>query len=69
MSRQDDFSNDVKELLAKRAGVRCSNPNCRQPTSGPASESKKSVNIGVVAHITAASPGVDDDLNALVFAA
>jgi len=57
MARQDDFSADVKELLAKRVGVRCSNPNCRQGTSGPAADPKKSLNIGVAAHITAASPG------------
>lgn len=57
MARPDDFSIEVKELLAKRVGVRCSNPNCRQSTSGPAADSKKTVNIGVAAHITAASPG------------
>lgn len=37
--------------------MRCSNPNCRQLTSGPSSNSKKSINIGVAAHITAASSG------------
>lgn len=37
--------------------MRCSNPNCRRPTSGPASDPRRAVNIGVAAHITAASPG------------
>ncbi len=55
--RPDDFSHETKELLAKRVGHQCANPNCRLPTSGPATDSKKSVNVGVAAHITAASPG------------
>lgn len=44
--------------LAQRAGFRCSNPECRCPTSGAdLSTNDRSVNIGVAAHITAASPG------------
>jgi membrane-bound ClpP family serine protease len=54
---RDDFINYIKENLAKRVGMRCSNPNCRQLTNGPSSDPKKSVNIGVAAHIAAASPG------------
>jgi hypothetical protein len=54
---RDDFKIDVKETLARRVGMRCSNPNCRQPTSGPQQDSAKSVNVGVAAHITAASEG------------
>ncbi len=54
---RDDFKNETKEVLAKRVAMRCSNPNCRQSTSGPADDLKKSVNIGVAAHIAAASPG------------
>jgi hypothetical protein len=52
---RDDFKPDVKELLAKRVGMKCSNPNCRQPTSGPQEDPNKVLNIGVAAHITAAS--------------
>jgi hypothetical protein len=37
--------------------MKCSNPNCRKPTSGPHTDSNKHVNIGVAAHIVAASPG------------
>jgi hypothetical protein len=37
--------------------MKCSNPNCRASTSGPQLDSQKALNIGVAAHITAASPG------------
>lgn len=53
---RDDFLTAVKEVLAKRVGYKCANPDCRQPTSGPQEDSAKAVNIGVAAHITAASP-------------
>jgi|ERR1700722_389405 hypothetical protein len=53
----DDFSDQVKRVLANRVGHRCSNPECRALTSGPQDDSAKSVNVGVAAHITAASPG------------
>jgi len=54
---RDDFSLSTKELLAKRVAYRCSNPACRHVTSGPQIDSAKVVNIGVAAHITAASAG------------
>lgn len=53
---RDDFPINTKEILAKRVGYRCSSPECRQPTSGPQDDPAKAVNIGVAAHITAASP-------------
>ena len=53
---RDDFSMATKELLAKRVGSRCSNLGCCQPTSGPQEDPTKAINIGVAAHITAASP-------------
>jgi hypothetical protein len=56
MGKRDDFGAEAKDLLAKRVGMRCSNPNCRQPTSGPQEDLKKILNVGVAAHITAASP-------------
>lgn len=52
---RDDFSAAVKELLAKRVAFRCSNAGCRQATSGPQEDPAKVINIGVAAHITAAS--------------
>ena len=54
---RDDFSLKTKDLLARRVGMRCSNPNCRQPTSGPRIDPQKSLNVGAAAHITAASGG------------
>lgn len=53
---RDDFGSATKDLLAKRVGFKCSNPGCRQPTSGPQADPSGTVNIGVAAHITAASP-------------
>src|ERR1700675_1024013 len=55
---RDDFSPATISALARRSGNRCSNPSCRKPTSGPQpSNSFGVINIGVGAHITAASPG------------
>ncbi|MBW3521831.1 hypothetical protein [Chryseobacterium sp. NKUCC03_KSP] len=54
---RDDFSSKTKEILARRVGYICSNPTCRKHTIGPNSDQNKAVNIGVAAHITAASPG------------
>lgn len=54
---RDDFDKRTKDTLAKRAGFVCSNPQCRRATSGPHSDPTGTVNIGVAAHITAASPG------------
>jgi hypothetical protein len=53
----DEFSNNVKAALAARVGYLCSNPSCRALTSGPQENPAKAVNLGVAAHITAASPG------------
>jgi hypothetical protein len=55
MGKRDDFKADIKDTLAKRVGMRCSNPNCRQPTSGPQEDPSKVLNVGVAAHITAAA--------------
>jgi hypothetical protein len=52
---RDDFALSVKELLAKRVRHECSNPDCRRPTSGPQEDPLKAINIGVAAHISAAS--------------
>jgi hypothetical protein len=57
MNGRDDFSSQVKDVLAKRVAYRCSNPACRKFTSGPQVDPVKAINIGVAAHLTAASPG------------
>jgi len=54
---RDEFSEDVKRKLAGRAGNLCSNPGCKQPTSGPSETAKVITNVGEAAHITAASEG------------
>lgn len=54
---RDEFSAALKEALAKRVGYRCSNPTCRQQTSGPTSDTIGVINVGVAAHITAAAAG------------
>lgn len=54
MSR-DDFTVKTKRLLAQRVAYRCSNPECRRSTSGPQTKVDKVTNIGVAAHIYAAS--------------
>jgi len=54
---RDDFPPRTKVTLAQRVGMCCSNPNCRQLTSGPQKNRNKAISIGVAAHISAASPG------------
>ena len=58
MAERDDFSPAIKRELAHRVGVKCSNPDCRRPTSGPSDEGNlKHINVGVASHIYAASKG------------
>lgn len=54
---RDEFTEDVKRKLAGRTSYLCSNPGCKQPTSGPSEAEKAVTNVGVAAHITAASKG------------
>jgi hypothetical protein len=54
---RDDFSQKAKDLLAKRVAYNCSNPGCKMATIGPNSLPDKATNIGVAAHVTAASVG------------
>jgi hypothetical protein len=57
MPNRDDFPREVVRALRERVGGRCSNPDCRQPTSGPNEDDERATIIGVGAHITAAAPG------------
>lgn len=54
---RDNFSRTTIAIIAKRAGYRCSNPRCRRATVGPQPNGEGSINVGVAAHITAASAG------------
>lgn len=59
MAREADFPKKVIEVLAKRAGHRCSFPGCSINTIGPSAEgSMKTSNTGEAAHIVAASSGL-----------
>src|SRR5260221_2309806 len=57
MRMRDDFAAKTKHSLAMRVAYICSNPDCRALTSGPNSDSSKTVMVGVAAHITAAAAG------------
>lgn len=56
MANRDNFSKSTVDLLAKRVGYLCSNPDCRKHTIGPNDNPEKSTTIGIAAHITAAAP-------------
>lgn len=62
---RENFSKAVIDRMARRVGMKCSYPDCRVPTSGP--DAVEGVtNLGVAAHISAASPGgarYDSDLS------
>ncbi len=54
---RDDFADSIRRALALRVGHRCSRPDCDAATAGPQDDQEKSINLGVAAHITAASIG------------
>ena len=52
---RDDFTQKTKDILMKRVGGKCSNPDCPVKTEGPNDNPNKATTIGVAAHISAAS--------------
>ena len=54
-SNRDDFTLETKRLVATRVAYKCS--MCKKLTSGPNTDPKKFINIGVAAHICAAAKG------------
>jgi len=54
---RDNFTKPTIDILAKRVGFICSNPECKKHTVGPNKIEDKATLIGIAAHITAASPG------------
>lgn len=65
---RDNFTEKTKKILGQRVGFKCSNPDCRKLTKGPHTDPDKSINIGVAAHITAASkngPRYDSSLSSI----
>ena len=57
MKPRDDFSQKTKDILAKRVGYNCSNPDCMRPTVGPKQGQDSALSLGQAAHITAAAKG------------
>jgi len=57
VATEDRFKKIVVATLAKRAANRCSNPDCRAITSGPADTPMDTVNVGEAAHIFGANAG------------
>jgi energy-coupling factor transporter ATP-binding protein EcfA2 len=57
MSRRVEFTAATKETVAKRAGYRCSFPDCDRMTIGPGTGPNDTILIGEAAHIFSASPG------------
>ena len=55
--RRDDFPQPTIAILARRVAHRCSNPKCGHITTGPHTDPAKAMNVGVAAHISAASVG------------
>jgi energy-coupling factor transporter ATP-binding protein EcfA2 len=57
MSGRMEFTAATRETVAKRAGYRCSFPDCDRLTIGPGTGPSDTILIGEAAHIFAASPG------------
>ncbi len=55
--RDADFPSKVKEIIAGRAGYRCSWPGCDESTVGPGADADDVERKGVAAHIFAAAVG------------
>lgn len=56
-STRDNFTEKNARILRERVSGRCSNPECRKPTTGPKEDPNKVANVGEAAHITAAAKG------------
>lgn len=54
---RDDFSNKTKRAIALRVGGECCFPGCKALISGPNTNPEEFINVGVAAHIYAASEG------------
>ena len=54
-ARRFDFSARTRQLVAQRAGYRCSFPGCDRLTTGPADDPKSVSTIGEAAHIYGAA--------------
>jgi hypothetical protein len=57
MTQRDDFTKEIAKTLGERVGLLCSNADCRASTKAPHTDDRKSVSVGIAAHICAAAPG------------
>jgi hypothetical protein len=57
MAVRDNFNQKTIASIARRVAYLCSNPRCGRNTIGPQAGGEGSINVGVAAHITAASVG------------
>lgn len=55
MSHREEFSDETKKIIAKRAAYRCSFPGCDRVTIGPGKAFDKVTLVGEAAHIYSAS--------------
>jgi hypothetical protein len=55
-AKRIDFKGKVPSIIRDRADGKCSVPRCKNPTRGPAANSRGSVNLGMACHIYSASP-------------
>ncbi len=51
-----EFDDKTKEIIARRAGYKCSFPSCNKTLVGPGVENNESITIGECAHIFSAVP-------------
>lgn len=56
MPREANFSEETRDVVAKRAAFRCSVPDCGQLTVGPGASDSESACIGQCCHIYSSSP-------------
>ena len=55
-NKRENFNDKTRKILYQRAGGICSNPSCGKMTLDPSLKiNKKSTNVGIAAHICAAS--------------
>lgn len=57
MNNLNRFTKKTKEVLSKRAGLLCSNPDCGVKTVGPHIDEDKVLSVGEAAHIRGANVG------------
>jgi len=53
--KEAEFSQKTAQLLAERAGFRCSVPGCKVVTIGPGDAENESASVGTAAHIHSAA--------------